>query len=121
MSNAIIVERSGATAPSHANLPDIPAPLLALMAEIGPKWREDTAAHVDMMVTAFSEVLKLASRDGITVHRDITYGEHERQQLDLFLPAADVTATGDRELHRKSALGADHADALRSAGPTVNK
>ena len=35
--------------------------LLALMAEIGPKWREDTAAHVDMMVTAFSEVLKLAS------------------------------------------------------------
>src|SRR6185369_6163520 len=92
MSDAIIVERSAATAPSNLDLPDIPAPLLSLMAEIGPKWREDTAGHVDMMVTAFSEVLKQASRDGITVHRDIPYGEHERQQLDLFLPTGNVTS-----------------------------
>ena len=62
------------------------------MAEIGPKWRNDTAAHVDMMISAFSEVLKQISRDGVTVHRDIPYGSHERQQLDVFLPAGNVVA-----------------------------
>ena len=72
-------------------MPDIPAPLRALMAEVGPKWRANTAGHVDMMITAFSEVLKQAPRDGVTVHRDIRYGSHERQQIDLFLPVGNTS------------------------------
>jgi acetyl esterase/lipase len=91
MSDAIEFEQRAATTPEF-NLPDIPAQLRALMAEIGPKWRSDTAGHVDMMITAFSEVLKQAPRDGVTVHRDIPYGPHERQQLDVFLPAGNATA-----------------------------
>lgn len=92
MSDAITIEQRAAPTRCDFNLPDIPAPLRALMAEIGPKWREDTAGHVDMMITAFSEVLKQAPRDGITVYRNVPYGEHERQQLDLFIPARNVTA-----------------------------
>ena len=92
MSDAMAIEQHAATMPSDFDLPDIPAPLRALMAEIGPKWRNDTAAHVDMMISAFSEVLKQISRDGVTVHRDIPYGSHERQQLDVFLPAGNVVA-----------------------------
>lgn len=92
MSDAMAIEQCAAATPSNFDLPDIPAPLRALMAEIGPKWRNDTAAHVDMMISAFSEVLKRISRDGVTVHRDISYGSHERQQLDVFLPAGNVIA-----------------------------
>ncbi len=73
-------------------LPDIPAPLRALMAEVGPKWRNDTRGHVDLMISEFSEVLKLASRDGVKIERDIAYGLHERQQLDVYLPAEGVVA-----------------------------
>lgn len=69
-------------------LPEIPDTLKALMAEIGPKWREDTRGHVGMMMEGFSEVLKLASRDGIRFERDLAYGPHERQQLDVFLPTS---------------------------------
>ena len=92
MSDALTPEPSARTTRSGFNMPDIPASLRALMAEVGPKWRDDTAGHVDMMITAFSEVLKLVSRDDVTVHRDLAYGPHERQQLDAFLPAGNVTA-----------------------------
>ncbi len=92
MSDAISLQRHAATTPSDPNLPDIPKPLRALMAEIGPKWRDDTRGHVDMMIAEFSDVLKSASRAGVTVHRDIAYGPHERQQLDVFLPPGNVIA-----------------------------
>ena len=92
MSDAIPRNRSAATPPTNLNMPDIPGSLRALMAELGPKWRDDTAGHVDMMITAFSEVLKKISRDDITVHRDIAYGAHERQHLDVFLPKGNESA-----------------------------
>ena len=92
MSDAIAPEHSAATPRSDFNMPEIPASLRALMAELGPKWRDDTAGHVDRMITAFSEVLKLIPRDDVTVHPDVAYGPHERQRLDLFLPAGNVPA-----------------------------
>ncbi|MDB5654119.1 MAG: lipase [Tardiphaga sp.] len=87
MSDAISLQHSMAISPSHSQLPDIPAQLRGLMAELGPKWRDDTRGHVDRMIAAFSEVLKQSSRAGVTTHRDIPYGPHERQKLDVFLPA----------------------------------
>ena len=71
MSDAILPEQSARLMPSNPDMPEIPASLRALMAELGPKWRDDTAGHVDMMITAFSDVLKQISRDDVTVHRDI--------------------------------------------------
>lgn len=92
MSDAISLQGSVETPRSDVDLPDIPGRLRALMAEIGPKWREDTRGHVDMMIAEFSEVLKLTSRAGVTVHRDVPYGPHERQRLDVFLPTGNITA-----------------------------
>ena len=92
MADALDHEQCPATTRSGFDLPDIPEALRALMGEIGPNWRNDTAGHVDMMISAFSEVLKQIPRDGIAVHPDIAYGPHERQQLDVFLPKGDVTA-----------------------------
>jgi acetyl esterase/lipase len=67
-------------------LPDIPAELRALMAEIGPKWRDGVTKNVELMVERFSEVLKHSPREGVTVHRDIAYGDHPRQVFDVFVP-----------------------------------
>lgn len=86
MSEAIFLPHGTAAEPSHLQLPDIPVQLHALMAELGPRWRDDTRGHVDIMIAAFSEVLKKTSRAGVTTHRNISYGRHERQQLDVFLP-----------------------------------
>jgi acetyl esterase len=66
--------------------PPIPTSLHSLMAEIGPKWRMDVPGHVRLMVSAYSEVLKNAPKDGISVTRDIAYGPHPAQAVDLFQP-----------------------------------
>jgi acetyl esterase/lipase len=69
-----------------SRFPEIPPALRALMAEIGPRWGTNPAAHVKLMVEQFSAVLKQAPRDGITVRRNIAYGPHPRQYFDLFTP-----------------------------------
>src|SRR5580698_8099395 len=66
--------------------PDIPADLRALMAEIGPKWADDTKGHVRLMVEKFSEVLKSSPKEGIQVET-VRYGPHERQAFEVFHPA----------------------------------
>jgi acetyl esterase/lipase len=71
---------------SKARLPDIPADLRQLMAEVGPRWRDSVAKNVDLMIQRFSEVLKQSPRDGVTVRSGITYGDHERHAFDVFLP-----------------------------------
>ena len=69
-----------------SRFPQIPDDLRALMAEIGPRWGSNPAAHVKLMVERFSELLKQAPKDGVTVRGGITYGPHPRQIFDLFLP-----------------------------------
>jgi acetyl esterase len=71
---------------THAALPRIPSELWALMAEVGPRWAQDIPGHVRLMIEKFSEVLEAAPRAGITVTRDVAYGEHPRQAFDLFSP-----------------------------------
>jgi acetyl esterase len=66
--------------------PDVPADLRKLMAEIGPKWAEDTKGHVRLMIEKFSEVLKSSPKDGIRVET-VSYGPHERQAFEVFHPA----------------------------------
>ena len=68
-------------------LPEIPAELRALMAQIGPHWAQDVPGHVRQMVEAFSAVLKSAPREGVTVKRDVVYGSHERHRFDVFMPS----------------------------------
>lgn len=69
-------------------LPEIPPKLRALMAEVGPRWREDIPGHVRLMVEQFTPVLSGAPKEDVEVRRDIAYGQHPRQKFDLFLPAA---------------------------------
>jgi acetyl esterase/lipase len=70
----------------NSKFPEIPDDLRALMAQVGPRWGTNPAAHVKLMVDQFSQVLKHAPKDGVTVRRDISYGPHPKQIFDLFTP-----------------------------------
>lgn len=74
---------------SNDDMPGIPDDLRALMARVGPVWRENVASNVRMITERFSEVLRDAPRGGVTVetHR---YGAHERQAFELFSPPERV-------------------------------
>lgn len=68
--------------------PPIPPALLSLMAEIGPRWGQNTRGNVKLMVEEFSRVLAEAPKEGVRVERDVAYGAHPRQRFDIFTPAA---------------------------------
>jgi acetyl esterase/lipase len=70
-------------------LPEIPAELRALMAEIGPKWATDTRGHVRLMIEKFSEILECSPKEGIKVET-ISYGSHERQSFEVFHPSSNA-------------------------------
>lgn len=69
-----------------STLPEIPQSLRMLMAQIGPRWGTNPAAHVKLMIDQFSDVLKRTPEDGVTVCSGIAYGPHPRQTIDLFTP-----------------------------------
>jgi acetyl esterase len=64
--------------------PAIPESVRALMAEVGPKWAGNTAGNVKMMIDAFTPILKGAPKEGVSVTRNLAYGSHARQILDVF-------------------------------------
>ena len=68
------------------SLPEIPDELRRLMAEIGPRWRENVSGNVNIMLDRFSAVLERGPASVADVVSDIAYGDHERQRLDLFSP-----------------------------------
>jgi acetyl esterase len=68
--------------------PAIPESVRALMAEVGPKWAGNTAGNVKMMIDAFTPILKNAPKDGLKVTRNLAYGTHARQVLDVFTGAS---------------------------------
>jgi acetyl esterase len=73
-------------------LPEIPAELRTLMADIGPKWATDTKGHIRLMIEKFSEVLKHSPNNAVKVEAGIVYGPHERQAFELFHPVASDNA-----------------------------
>jgi len=65
----------------------IPSGLRALMAEIGPRWGAATSANVRRMIEEFTRVHELVPKTGIREARDLAYGAHPRQRLDIFAPS----------------------------------
>ncbi len=68
------------------NPPAITAELRQLMAEIGPRWLQNTAGHVGQMNEAFSLLHRASPRAKLDERRDIAFGAHPRQALDVYLP-----------------------------------
>lgn len=60
------------------------------MAEVGPVWRESVSRNVQLMIDQFSVVLAGAPKGGVSVTRDISYGDHPRQRIDVYSPDGSV-------------------------------
>ena len=69
-----------------------PEALRALMADIGPRWAMDLPGHSQQVKDAYAPLLAAAPRSPLTVTRNIAYGTHPRQALDLFSPAGATRA-----------------------------
>ncbi|SUA89493.1 alpha/beta hydrolase [Pandoraea pulmonicola] len=61
-----------------------------LMLELGPRWNDDIIAHRKAVIECYTPVLAAAPRSP-HVERDVPYGEHARQVLDVFEPVAPST------------------------------
>ena len=57
-----------------------------LFAEIGQVWGRDGAKHSDLVRDAYRPLHAAADNSGIRVHRDLAYGPHERQVVDVYVP-----------------------------------
>ena len=66
----------------------IPEEVRRLMAEVGPKWATNVSGHVKQMIEAFTPLLARCPKDGVAVTRNVPYGAHARQVLDVYRPAA---------------------------------
>ncbi|VTU16314.1 Carboxylesterase [Variovorax sp. SRS16] len=63
-----------------------PQALRALMAEIGPRWALDLRGNSQRVKDAYAPLLASAPKAGIAVARDLAYGTHARQVMDIFTP-----------------------------------
>jgi acetyl esterase/lipase len=54
------------------------------MAELGPRWSVNRAKNIETMIERFSEVLRHDPRDDIEATRNVSYGPHPRQELDVY-------------------------------------
>ncbi len=67
------------------------------MLELGPRWNDDILAHRKAVIDCYTPILAAAPKSP-HVERDVPYGEHARQVLDIFAPVTDGTdATALRE------------------------
>lgn len=66
-----------------------PPALTARLREIGPRWHLDIRAASEETKALYEPLLAAAcaSPDGVQVTRDIAYGAHPRQTLDVYRPA----------------------------------
>ena len=54
------------------------------MRELGPRWSEDIVANRKLVLDIYTPVLSARSLRGIEVQRNVAYGPHERQVLDIY-------------------------------------
>jgi hypothetical protein len=52
--------------------------------DLGPRWSEDIVANRKVVLDIYTPVLSARSLEGIEVRRDVAYGPHERQVLDIY-------------------------------------
>jgi acetyl esterase len=57
-------------------------------AEIGPVWGTNINKHRDLVIATYGPIVAAADNSGIALERNLAYGAHPRQVLDVFTPAA---------------------------------
>ena len=72
----------------NASIPmsNLPPVARAEMARIGPIWGRDIEAHREIVFDTYLPLLRAVADRGLRVTRDIGYGSHDRQKLDVYQP-----------------------------------
>jgi acetyl esterase/lipase len=73
-------------APACAQVSRLPMDVQQVLATLGPKWGSAIRENIEATAAAFRPLLKAAPRDGVTVTRNLAYGEDARQILDVYQP-----------------------------------
>ena len=60
------------------------------MAQIGPVWGQDIQKNRDVVLDIYTPMLARSPKDGVRLTRNVPYGIHPRQVLDIFSPDASV-------------------------------
>ncbi len=55
--------------------------------DIGPRWAQDVQGHREVVFAAYAPLLARAPKGDNQVKRDLAYGPHPRQVLDVYRPA----------------------------------
>ncbi len=63
-----------------------------LLRSVGPVWQQDIKAAGDQVKAAYLPLLKAAPGGGVVVQRDLPYGPHDRQVLDVYRPVRSARA-----------------------------
>ncbi len=71
---------------TQAPMFNLPPAARQTMAEIGPIWGSNILKHRGLVVDAYTALHQQVSKAGIAVKRDLPYGEHPRQVMDVFTP-----------------------------------
>jgi len=83
---AVAVLLSLPAAPAHAQASRLPMDVQQVLATLGPKWGTALRENIEATAAAFRPLLKAAPKDGVTVTRNLAYGEDARQILDVYQP-----------------------------------
>jgi acetyl esterase len=83
------MDENAASAEPMSGLPEA---VRLQMAAVGPVWGADIQKHRDIVIGAYSPLLAQSPKAGVAVERELSYGEHPRQRLDVYRPQRAVAA-----------------------------
>jgi acetyl esterase len=72
------------SAPAQAQVSLLPPDVQQVLATVGPQWGKALGQNIETTIAAFQPLLKAAPKDGVTVSRNIAYGEDAKQVLDVY-------------------------------------
>ena len=64
------------------------------MSRLGPVWGSDLRKHSALVKDAYRPLLAQAPKGGVELTRNLAYGAHRRQVLDVFRPVGPGEASG---------------------------
>ena len=71
---------------ADAQVAKMPPQVQDLLAAVGPVWGADIGGNIQRTREVYTPLLRAAPKDGVQVTRDLAYGSHPGQQLDLYQP-----------------------------------